>query len=223
MQQVAAEMNLAETAFVVERAEQGDYDLRWFTPAVEVDLCGHATLATMHALGVDGTVRFHTRSGVLVCTRRADQIELDFPASFGASVPLDPRLVEALGVQVRTTQRGMFLLAEVADAATVRELAPDIAALGAVEEHGVIVTAAGDGAYDFVSRVFAPNVGIPEDAVTGSAHCQLATFWAARLGRDELVGFQASHRGGVVGVRLAGDRVILSGNAVTVLSGALLR
>ncbi|MCU1502706.1 MAG: PhzF family phenazine biosynthesis protein [Ilumatobacteraceae bacterium] len=221
LQRIAAEMNLAESAFLVARVEPAEFDLRWFTPTVEVDLCGHATLASAHALAIDGPVRFHTRSGVLTCVRRGDRIELDFPASFGRPAPLDPRVVEALGVRVRSTQHGTFLLAEVADAATVRELVPDIAALAEVHPHGVIVTAAGDAGYDFVSRVFAPNVGIAEDHVTGSAHCQLAPFWSARLGRDELAGFQASRRGGEVGVRLAGDRVVLSGSAVTVLTGVL--
>jgi predicted PhzF superfamily epimerase YddE/YHI9 len=223
LQDVAAEMNLAETAFVVAHDTPGDYDLRWFTPTVEVDLCGHATLATTHALGRDGPVRFHTRSGVLTCARNGDRIELDFPAPTNQPVPVDPRLVEALGVEVRGTRNGPFLLVELADAATVRELAPDIAALGAVHPWGVIVTAAGDRDYDCVSRVFAPNAGIPEDPVTGSAHCQLATFWAPRVGRADLSGFQASRRGGEVGMRLAGDRVILSGRAVTVLTGTLAR
>ncbi|MEO5899884.1 MAG: PhzF family phenazine biosynthesis protein [Ilumatobacteraceae bacterium] len=223
MQRVAAEMNQAETAFLVARAEPDEYDLRWFTPTVEIDLCGHATLASTHVLGLEGEVRFHTRSGVLICSRRDGRIEMDFPAIVGTTVALDPRLVEALGVQVRTTQVGSFLLAEVADAATVRELVPDIAGLAAVHPHAVIVTAVGDAGYDFVSRVFSPNVGIPEDLVTGSAHCQLATFWSQRLGRPMLSAFQASARGGEVGVRVDGDRVILSGNAVTVLTGSLLR
>jgi len=223
MQQVAAEMNQAETAFLVARPEPDEYDLRWFTPTVEADLCGHATLASTHVLDLDGEVRFHTRSGVLVCARRDDHIEMDFPAIAGVPVPLDPRLVEALGVRVRTTQHGSFLLAELADAAAVRELMPDIAGLAAVHPLGVIVTAAGDGSYDFVSRVFVPNAGIPEDSVTGSAHCQLAVFWSQRLGRTTLSAFQASARGGEIGVRVDGDRVVLSGNAVTVLTGALLR
>ncbi len=223
LQNVAAEMNLAETAFVVARDTSGDYDLRWFTPTVEVDLCGHATLATTHALDRDGSVRFHTRSGVLTCARVGDRIELDFPASVGQPVPVDPRLVAALGVEVLGTYHGPFLLAELADAAAVRELAPDIAALATVHPAAVVVTAAGDAGYDCVSRVFAPNAGIPEDPVTGAAHCQLATFWAPRLGRDDLVGFQASRRGGEVAMRLVGDRVILSGGAVTVLTGTLAR
>lgn len=221
LQAVAAEMNLAETAFLVHRAD-GDLDLRWFTPTVEIDLCGHATLASVHVLQPDGELRFHTRSGVLVGRSAADAIELDFPVAPGTRVPVDPRVVEALGTTVRVVENGLFLLVEVGEARVVRELTPDIAGLGAVHPHGVIVTARGDQpGVDFVSRVFAPNQGIPEDPVTGSAHCQLAPFWGARLGRTEMSGRQVSSRGGTVGVRLAGDRVVLVGTAVTVLNGTL--
>ena len=221
MQQVAAEMNLAETAFVVPRDVPDEYDLRWFTPAVEVDLCGHATLATAHVLVCAGPVRFHTRSGILTCTRRGPCLELDLPASAGRA--RRHRAPARRGARGPGAHRpaGAFLLAEVADASTVRELTPDVAALAAVDPHGVIVTAAGDGGYDVVSRVFAPNLGIAEDPVTGAADCQLGPFWAARLGRDELRAWQASRRGGELGVRVAGDRVVLSGTAVTVLSGTL--
>ena len=224
LQQVAAEVNLAETAFVVARDEPDHYDLRWFTPAVEVDLCGHATLATAHVLGLPGAVTFHTRSGELRCTARDGAVEMDFPAIPSTPVPLEPRLVEALGSQVRSAAVGSFLLAELASAAVVRELAPDLTALRAVHPHGVIVTAAGDsaGAADIVSRVFVPNLGIDEDPVTGAAHCQLGPWWAARLGRDTIAAEQASKRGGRLTVRVAGDRVVLAGHAVTVIDGELL-
>jgi predicted PhzF superfamily epimerase YddE/YHI9 len=224
LQRVAAEVNLAETAFVVGREDPDHFDLRWFTPAVEVDLCGHATLASAHVLALPGEVIFHTRSGELRCTRRDGAVQMDFPAIASTPVPLDPHVVEALGARVRSTATGSFLLAELADAAAVRELRPDLAALRAVHEHGVIVTAAGapTDAADIVSRVFAPNLGIDEDPVTGSAHCQLAPWWAARLGRDELVAEQASPRGGRLTVRVAGGRVVLAGTAVTVIEGRLL-
>lgn len=223
LQRVAAEVNLAETAFLVGRAEPDTYDLRWFTPAVEVDLCGHATLASAHVLAAPGTVTFHTRSGPLHCTVRDGRIEMDFPAIASTSAPLDPRLVEALGARVRAIAVGSFLLAELDSAAAVRELTPDIAALRAVHPHGVIVTAAADGGdLDIVSRVFAPNLGIDEDPVTGSAHCQLGPWWAQRLGRPELRAEQASRRGGRLVVRVADDRVVLAGNAVTVIEGRLL-
>ncbi len=224
LQQVAAEVNLAETAFVVARERPDHFDLRWFTPTVEVDLCGHATLATAHVLDLPGQVTFHTRSGELRCTAHDGAVEMDFPAIASTPVALDPRLVEALGAQVRSTALGSFLLAEVADASTVRELRPDLAGVRAVHTHGVIVTAGADpaDAVDIVSRVFAPNMGIDEDSVTGSAHCQLGPWWAQRLGRDTLLAEQASARRGRLTVRVAGDRVVLAGTAVTVIEGRLL-
>jgi len=222
LQHVAAEMNLAETAFVVRRDEPSSFDLRWFTPTVEVDLCGHATLATAHVLGLDGTVTFHTRSGELRCTRVGDALELDFPAIPSQPAALDPRLVEALGAQVRSAAAGSFLLAEVADAQAVRELRPDIGALRSIHPHGVIVTARGErGGADIVSRVFVPNLGIDEDPVTGSAHCQLGPWWARRLGTDTLSAEQASGRGGRLDVHVGGDRVVLVGRAVTIVEGHL--
>ncbi len=228
MQSVAAEMNLSETAFASPAAD--GYDLRWFTPAVEVDLCGHATLATAHVLRQRGvavggrSVRFHTRSGLLSARFDGAWIELDFPAKPSEPVPAPAGLAEALGAAPVRVERSHFdLLVELASEDAVRGLEPDIAALGRVDARGVIVTAAAStpGA-DFVSRFFAPRVGVPEDPVTGSAHCCLAPFWAARLGRDALTGYQASRRGGTVKVRAAGDRVILAGQAVTVLEGRLL-
>lgn len=213
MANVAREMNLAETAFVVPRPD-GDHDLRWFSPTTEVDLCGHATLASAHVLG--GDARFHTRSGLLTCHRAGDgSIEMDFPAdppSF-AAVDLDLK-----GAHLVWSGRGRTdVLLEVSDAKWVREYVPDIGAIRAVDARCVIVTASGDeNGVDFVSRVFGPNVGVDEDPVTGSAHCTLAAYWAGRTGRSEMVGYQASPRGGTVRTRVAGDRVVLGGRAVTV-------
>ena len=219
MQAVAREMALSETAFVVPRGD-GSHDLRWFTPAVEVDLCGHATLAAAYVLG--GTARFHTRSGVLGCTLAADGwIEMDFPAD--SSQPAQPP--PGLGIDgVRWYGTApFFALVELGDAAAVRALRPDLGALAALEQRAVIVTAAGDRpGVDCVSRVFAPNVGIPEDPVTGSAHCTLAVYWGDKLGRAALVGEQASARGGTVRMRRAEDRVVLGGQAVRVSEVRLL-
>ncbi len=220
MQSIAGEMHLSETAFVVPRGD-GAYDLRWFTPEVEVDLCGHATLAAAHVLGGTGT--FHTRSGALVCTPAADGwIEMDFPADPPAEAPAPAGLLGALGLDDASSVRAYTrtradVLVELADADVVRALHPDQGALAALGSRCVIVTAAGDrSGIDCVSRVFAPNAGIPEDPVTGSAHCALAAYWGARHDRDELVGEQASARGGVVRMRRDGDRVVLGGQAVTV-------
>ncbi|MGN6608522.1 MAG: PhzF family phenazine biosynthesis protein [Jatrophihabitans sp.] len=227
MQQVASEMKHSETAFVRERPD-GHLDLRWFTPAAEVDLCGHATLAGAHVLasvGRRGPFAFHTRSGVLIATPRDGTIELDFPAQPATPAPVPDGLAEALDVAVIGCHRnGTDVLLEVADAATVRGLAPDIASLATVDCRGVIVTAAAgpDDDADFVSRFFAPRVGVDEDPVTGSAHCALAPFWAQRFGRSTLTGAQLSARGGRVRCDLRGQRVLLSGAAVTVLSGELV-
>jgi PhzF family phenazine biosynthesis protein len=226
MQDVARELNLSETAFLVPRAD--GYDLRWFTPAAEVDLCGHATLASAHVLWEDGHLaagapaRFHTKSGLLTATRRDDWIELDFPAEPPAPAAPPPDLLPALGVTAIAVLRNrMDWFVEVGDAGAVRAVAPDLTRLARVATRGVVVTARADGAYDFVSRFFAPAVGVPEDPVTGSAHCGLGPYWGAKLGRAELTGYQASARGGVVRVRLAGERVVLGGQAVTVLRGEL--
>jgi|HubBroStandDraft_1064217.scaffolds.fasta_scaffold05512_7 predicted PhzF superfamily epimerase YddE/YHI9 len=209
---IAREMSLAETAFLVRRGD-GDYDLRWFTPAAEVELCGHATLASAHVLG--GAGRFHTKSGLLTCAKDRDWIEMDLPADEPVAGPVP----EDLGLSgVRSFHRGRFdALIELPDAASVRGLVADLGALARLGTRGVIVTAPGDRpGIDCVSRVFAPNVGIPEDPVTGSAHCTLAAFWSGRLSRADLVGEQASARGGIVRMRLSGDRVAISGQAVTV-------
>ena len=225
MQAVAAEMNLSETAFLVPR-DDGDHDLRWFTPTAEVDLCGHATLASAHVLG--GDRRFHTRSGLLTCgTGPGGVITLDFPASPPEPVADPPDWAPALGLApgrvVGMWATGGSTLVEVASAADVRAIAPDPAAILALGGHMVAVAAAGDReGVDSVARVFAPAIGIDEDPVTGAAHCVIAPWLAARTGRTELTGEQASARGGIVGMRLQGDRVVLSGRAVTVMEGTLL-
>lgn len=228
MQACAAEMNLSETAFLHPRPD-GAYDLRWFTPAVEVDLCGHATLASAHilwetgALAADSVARFHTRSGMLSAVRQDDWIEMDFPAKPAEPVSAPPGLLAALGADAVSVSRNQFdYLVEVATEHAVRALEPDFARLARVPVRGVIVTARG-AEYDFVSRFFAPASGVAEDPVTGSAHCCLGPYWAARLGRTRFTAFQASRRGGIVRVALAGERVLLAGQAVTVFRGELDR
>ncbi len=228
MQQVAAEMNLAETAFAHPEPD-GGWVLRWFTPTVEVDLCGHATLATTHALyedgGLDGPVRFATRSGELRAeVDGSGRITLDFPIAVLTAVPTPEGLAGALGVPVvgaHGTGSLGDLLVEVADERAVRSVEPDLPAVARLPHRGVIVTAAGEGDHDYVSRFFTPGTGVAEDPVTGSAHTALAPFWSARLGRPQLVGLQASRRGGYVHTTVAGDRVLLAGGAVTVLDGDL--
>jgi PhzF family phenazine biosynthesis protein len=230
MQDVAREMNLSETAFLV-RARDG-YNLRWFTPAVEVALCGHATLASAHILWETGTLRpneqarFHTLSGLLTADRRGDWIEMDFPAKAETPFEVPDGLVEALGagLQVKNIVANEFdIVVEVASESVVRGMQPDITRLSKIPVRGVIITSRADaGDYDFVSRFFAPAAGVNEDPVTGSAHCFLSPYWSERLGRNTLVGYQASARGGVVKVRLDGERVHLGGQAVTVLRGELL-
>jgi PhzF family phenazine biosynthesis protein len=227
MRDVAREMNLSETAFLVP--EDGGFRLRWFTPAVEVDLCGHATVASAHVLWQDGHLpagaqaRFHTRSGLLLADRRGDWIELDFPAKLAAPADAPPGLFPALGVTAQAVMRNQFdYLLEVDTEATVRGMAPDFTALRKLEARGIIVTAmASTAGFDFVSRFFAPAVGVDEDPVTGSAHCALGPYWGERLGKTAMTAFQASARGGIIRVRLDGDRVILGGQAVTVMAGEL--
>jgi PhzF family phenazine biosynthesis protein len=227
MRAVAMEMNLSETAFLVRRDD--GWDLRWFTPAVEVDLCGHATLASAHVLWQDGLLadgdpaRFHTRSGLLTARKDGEWISMDFPAKPEQAADVPEHLARALGVEPVYVGRSQFdLLVELDSEAAVRVLDPDQSLLKQVEARGIIVTARADGGgYDFVSRFFGPRVGVPEDPVTGSAHCVLAPYWARKLGRDQLVGYQASARGGTVRVRVEGDRVVLGGQAVTTLRGTL--
>lgn len=228
MQDVAREMNLSETAFLHRQAD--GFDLRWFTPAVEVELCGHATLASAHILWETGLLawqeqaRFHTRSGLLTAELKDAEIELNFPAAPDEPVSAPPGLREALGVIPRYTGKNSYdYLVEVESEEVVRSLRPDFAKLRSLPVRGIMVTsiAASEG-YDFVSRFFAPGVGVDEDPVTGSAHCCLAPFWRKKLGKDEMVAYQASERGGVVRVRVVGDRVLLGGRAVTVLRGELV-
>jgi predicted PhzF superfamily epimerase YddE/YHI9 len=213
MQLVAREMNLSETAFVVRRSD-GDHSLRWFTPAMEVDLCGHATLAAAHVLG--GSARFQTRSGPLDCSPVGDEIiEMNFPSDPPSAAPVPATLV-ADGVRWFGTSRFDVVL-ELGDASAVRAFRPNLTQLATLGSRAVVITAAGDRpGIDCVSRVFSPNAGIPEDPVTGSAHCVLAELWGARTGRDVLVGEQASARGGIVRMRRAGERVVIGGQAVTV-------
>jgi PhzF family phenazine biosynthesis protein len=229
MQVVAREMAHAETAFLLLRPDH--VALRWFTPAVEVDLCGHATLASAHVLWETGRlpddrpISFRTRSGVLTAARQGDWIDLDFPALVSTWADVPPGLDDALGVAPLVAAKSRFdLLVELPSEAAVRELAPDLGLLARLPFRGVIVTAQAekDDEYDFVSRFFAPQVGVPEDPVTGSAHCALAPFWGERLGLTEMIGYQASARGGIVRVEVKGDRVILGGQAVTTVRGELL-
>ncbi|HYT71569.1 MAG TPA: PhzF family phenazine biosynthesis protein [Gemmatimonadales bacterium] len=228
MQDVAREMNLSETAFL--HPENDGYRLRWFTPAVEVALCGHATLASAHVLWEDGHLprgqpaRFHTKSGLLKADAKGEWIELDFPATLATPAEPPGGLVEALGMTPRWIGRSTFdYLLEVESEDVVRRLTPDFAALARVKARGIIVTSrATTPGYDFVSRFFAPRAGVNEDPVTGSAHCALTPFWSERLKKTEMTAYQASPRGGVVRVRLAGDRVVLGGQAVTVLRGELV-
>lgn len=228
MQLVAREMNLSETAFL---QRQGDaFALRWFTPTVEVKLCGHATLASAHMLWESGQImpdepaRFDTLSGRLTCRRMGDWIEMDFPAQVCAPCAPPVGLAEALGCEVQTACcNGMDYLVEVADEQTLRGLTPNSGALAKYPVRGAIVTCRSDAAeYDFVSRFFAPAAGVNEDPVTGSAHCALGPYWQAKLGRSDLVAYQASARGGVVKVGVRGDRVLLGGQAVTVSRVELL-
>lgn len=228
LQAVASEMNQPETAFLVKTGD--GYDLRWFTPAVEVDLAGHPTLASAHYLWESGLVppgepvRFHTRSGLLVAKRKQDWIRLDFP-----STPASPESVsgvaEALGTPVVWTGKSPFdLLAELSSEQSLRDLQPDLTAIARFPVRGVIATAraADGGPYDFVSRFFAPQSGINEDPVTGSAHCCLGPYWAGKLGKSELLAYQASARGGTIRVQVFKERVALEGQATTVAIGELL-
>ncbi|MBO0727152.1 MAG: PhzF family phenazine biosynthesis protein [Blastocatellia bacterium] len=232
MQNVAAEMNLSATAFVVPR-QDGGFDLRWFTPAIEIPLCGHATLASAHSLweagrlAEDKEARFHTLSGRLTASRNGDRIEMDFPALPADKAELPRAVEEALKIEPqavffngRKDGPGKFLV-ELESESAVRNLKPDFEKLRRAVNAGVIITSAGDSKYDFVSRYFAGYADIDEDSVTGSAHCMLAPYWAAKLDKTAMSAYQASARGGEVSVRLNGDRVILGGGAVTVLRGFL--
>lgn len=223
MQSLAAENNLAETAFLVPEGD--DYRLRWFTPAVEVPLCGHATLASaavvMEKLKPGRTsVVFQSASGPLTVTRKIGAYVMDFPARPSERIAAPPGMVEALGITPVEVQVNSFnYMAILESAQAVRALDPDLAGIAKLNRFGLIVTAAGEGRYDFVSRYFAPAKGIPEDPVTGSAHCMLVPYWAQRLRKTSFQAFQASRRGGEVGCRLHGDRVELEGACVFYLEG----
>ena len=228
MQKIAREMNLSETAFLW-RLEDG-FSLRWFTPAVEVELCGHATLASAHILWETRTLarrheaRFHTLSGLLTATRGVDGIEMNFPATPEDPAAILPELIQSLGVEPRYVGRSIFdYLVEVGSEEEVKDLKPDFVLLREIPIRGVIVTSrASSPGFDFVSRFFAPRVGIDEDPVTGSSHCCLGPYWADKVGKEEMVAYQASARGGTLRVRVEGDRVYIGGQAVTVLRGELL-
>nr|WP_290223801.1 PhzF family phenazine biosynthesis protein [Trichocoleus desertorum] len=229
MQNVAREMNLSETAFLLQ--QEDGFNLRWFTPTVEVDLCGHATLASAHALWElgylkpDQEAKFHTRSGLLTAQRQGDWIVLNFPAQPATAIAPPPDLDAALGVTnlnyVGSNQ--IDYLVELESEAVIRDLQPNLTLLKAFSVRGIIVTSLPDaGEYDFVSRFFAPQSGIDEDPVTGSAHCCLGPYWQERLKKDELLAYQASPRGGVLRVHCQDDRVAIAGQAVTVLRGELI-
>lgn len=227
MQKVAREMNLSETAFLYR--ENKGFDIRWFTPAVEVDLCGHATLASAHILwgegrvGRDEVIEFYTLSGVLTAAMSGGSIELDFPSEPERMTDAPPELTESLGVKPVYVGRNRFdYLVEAESAEIVRNLRPDFGLLATIPVRGVMVTSASDEPeYDFISRFFGPASGINEDPVTGSAHCCLGPYWKKRLGKSEFTAYQASGRGGVIGVRVKGERVVLVGKAVTVFKGIM--
>lgn len=225
MQSVAQEMNLSETAFL--HPVPDGFSLRWFTPTTEVDLCGHATLASAHALWEEGhlprqsVARFHTRSGILGAKLDDDWIWLDFPATPVTLTASPPQLTDAFGSEIMFIGETKFdYLVELPTEAHVRNFAPDFAAIASLPARGLIVTAKAKD-FDFVSRYFAPAYGIPEDPVTGSAHCALGPYWQSKLGREQLTAFQASRRGGIVRVQVIGARVELGGQAVTVAEGTL--
>ncbi len=228
MQNVAREMNLSETAFLVRQPD--GYNLRWFTPAAEVELCGHATLASAHILWETGclapgqTARFFTLSGLLTAEKKGDWIEMNFPERREEAVLPPADLTKALGVSAKYIGKNVYdYIVEVEQEETVRKLKPDMNLLRGLNVRGIIVTSrSASPEFDFVSRFFAPGVGVDEDPVTGSAHSCLGPFWSERLGKTEFTAYQASARGGVLKVRLEGDRVFISGQAVTVLRAELV-
>ena len=228
MQNVAREMNLAETAFLFREGEE--YQLRWFTPAVEVDLCGHATLASAHVLWEKGYLaptkqaRFQTRSGLLTADRKSEWIAMNFPAEEAKDSTAPPEMISALGIIPVYVGKNRFdYIIEVGSEQIVRSIQPNLPLLAATTTRGAIVTSLSSSPeYDFVSRFFAPAIGIPEDPVTGSAHCCLGLYWKKRLKKNQFRAYQASARGGTLKVRVQGDRVSLGGQAVTILEGELL-
>ena len=228
LQAVAREMNLSETAFLVKQPSH--FDLRWFTPKVEVDLCGHATLAPAHVLWQQGLakpeeeIRFSTKSGILKATLRGQDIELDFPLKPDEPAQAPPGLLESLGVSAKYVGKNQFdYLVEVESESVLRSVNPDFKRLATLPVRAIIVTSrSADPRFDFMSRFFAPASGVDEDPVTGSAHCCLGDFWRKRLGKSEFTAYQASARGGVVKVRVTSDRAFLGGRAVVVAQGELL-
>ncbi len=230
MQSIAFELNLAETAFVLKETEGDAYSLRWMTPNSEVDLCGHATLATSHILWQEGickkdeTIHYNTRSGLLKADYHEGEIGLDFPAIPQKKIEYPPELIDAIG-GVQPKYVGMTkwnYLIELESEDDIINLKPNFDIMLTLPGWGTIITAKADEKrYDFVSRFFAPEKGIQEDPVTGSAHCALGPYWAGRLGKDSFIAYQASERGGILGVKVNGDRVMLAGEAVTVISGEI--
>ncbi|MFC4592325.1 PhzF family phenazine biosynthesis protein [Sphaerisporangium corydalis] len=230
MQALAREMRHSETAFVAEQDNGGQYSLRWFTPAVEVTLCGHATLAAAHILystgSASGSIEFSTKSGILT-TDQLDhgRISMDFPSYTPAEISAPEGLAKVIGVTPTWVGMGRLdLLAELESEEDVRDLTPDIDAVNELDARALVVTARAtdpSGPVDYVSRFFAPKAGVAEDPVTGSAHCMLAPYWSAKLGRDSLVGAQLSERGGIVHTTVRGDRTELAGTAITIWSGTL--
>lgn len=227
MQQIAAEMNQAETAFLLKIGD-GNYNLRWFTPTNEVQMCGHATLASAHILWEtrkeNGSIRFQTRSGEMLAERERDLIILNFPSEFTTPVSNVTQFEEALRVKVSYVgDNRLYWLIELQSEQAIRDFSPDLAAISKLGRNGVVITAKSESeADDFVSRFFGPNIGIPEDPVTGSAHCLLTPYWAKKLGKTEMLGYQASQRGGFIQVEFLGARVLLKGYAAIVLRGEIL-
>ncbi|ESA34543.1 phenazine biosynthesis protein family [Leptolyngbya sp. Heron Island J] len=230
MQQIATEMNLSETAFLYALEGEGNYSLRWFTPTAEIDLCGHATLASAHVLWTEGylatdiTAKFQTKSGELLAGRRGELIQLDFPVQPVHDAPLPPTLIAAMNHAdiVHGSRNDVNYLVELRSPQAVANLAPDLNKIAKLPSQGVIVTSVGNSPYDFVSRYFVPALGIPEDPVTGSSHCSLGPYWQAKLGKDKMIAYQASERSGVLHIECTPERVYISGQAVTVLRGELL-
>ena len=229
MQQIATEMNLSETAFLHPLKEEGNFNLRWFTPTTEIDLCGHATLASAHVLWTEGhlengiTARFQTKSGELLASHQGKLIQMDFPVQPMHDTLVSPKLVAAMNHAdiVHGARNKTNYLVELRSHRAVANLTPDFEKLKKLNCQGVIVTSIGDAPYDFVSRYFLPALGIPEDPVTGASHCALAPYWQAKLGKDKMVAYQASARGGVLQVECTPERIYISGQAVTVMRGDL--
>ncbi|MEA5466766.1 PhzF family phenazine biosynthesis protein [Leptothoe sp. PORK10 BA2] len=229
MQQIAAEMNLSETAFLYPLEEEGNYNLRWFTPTAEIALCGHATLASAHVLWTEGhladgiTARFQTKSGELLVEQQGELLRMNFPAQPVYDAPISPAIVMAINHAdiVHGARNDTNYLVELRSHQAVINLTPDFAKIAELPYQGVIVTSAGEAPYDFISRYFVPAMGIPEDPVTGASHCSLAPYWQAKLGKDKMLAYQASARGGELHLECTPERIYISGQAVTVMKGEL--